>query len=83
MTETRFRMTHPKEIDATLIDVKLLRLLDLLYDTRSVTRCAELLEQSQPTISIWLSRLRRELHDPLFVRSAEGIASGFFWCDGL
>lgn len=73
LIETRFRMTHPKEIDATLIDVKLLRLLDLLYDTRSVTRCAELLEQSQPTISIWLSRLRRELHDPLFVRSAEGM----------
>jgi len=59
--------------DIDLIDVKLLRLFDQLYSTRSVSRSAERLGQSQPTVSIWLGQLRRQLHDPLFVRSAEGM----------
>ncbi|UUZ62049.1 LysR family transcriptional regulator [Polaromonas sp. P1-6] len=59
--------------DLDLLDVKLLRLLDQLYATRSVTRSAEALGQSQPTVSIWLARLRKELGDPLFVRTAEGM----------
>lgn len=59
--------------DAALLDVKLLRLLDLLYSTRSVTRAAERLGQSQPTVSIWLAQLRRQLGDPLFVRTPEGM----------
>lgn len=56
-----------------LLDIKLLRLLDQLYLTRSVTRAAEALGQSQPTISIWLARLRQQLGDPLFVRTGEGM----------
>jgi DNA-binding transcriptional LysR family regulator len=56
-----------------LLDAKLLRLIDLLYTTRSVTRAAEQLGQSQPTVSIWLGRLRREFNDPLFVRTPEGM----------
>jgi DNA-binding transcriptional LysR family regulator len=59
--------------DAALLDAKLLRLFDVLYTARSVTRSAELLGQSQPTISIWLARLRRDLRDPLFVRGATGM----------
>lgn len=59
--------------DAALLDVKLLRLLDLLYSTRSVTRAAERLGQSQPTVSIWLAQLRKQLGDPLFVRTPEGM----------
>ena len=59
--------------DANLLDPKLLRLLDLLYTTRSVTRAAEQLGQSQPTVSIWLGRLRKHLNDPLFVRTPEGM----------
>jgi DNA-binding transcriptional LysR family regulator len=59
--------------DHSLLDIKLLRLLDQLYATRSVTRSAEALGQSQPTVSIWLARLRKELGDPLFVRSADGM----------
>lgn len=59
--------------DTALLDIKLLRLFDLLYSTGSVTRCADLLGQSQPTISIWLARLRRELNDPLFVRTPSGM----------
>lgn len=59
--------------EAQFLDIKLLRLLDLLYTTRSVTRSAEALEQSQPTVSIWLAKLRQQLDDPLFVRTAEGM----------
>ncbi|MEX8520350.1 MAG: LysR family transcriptional regulator [Leptothrix sp. (in: b-proteobacteria)] len=59
--------------DATLLDTKLLRLFDALYRTGSVTRAAEQLDQSQPTVSIWLARLREELADPLFVRTAAGM----------
>jgi DNA-binding transcriptional LysR family regulator len=56
-----------------LLDLKLLQLFDTLYTTRSVTRAADLLEQSQPTVSIWLGKLRRQLHDPLFVRTPAGM----------
>lgn len=59
--------------DAELLDLKLLRLFDLLYSTGSVTRAAEQLGQSQPTVSIWLGRLRRTLNDPLFVRTPAGM----------
>ena len=42
--------------DIPLIDIRLLRLLDALHSTGSVTRAAELLGQSQPTVSIGLTR---------------------------
>jgi DNA-binding transcriptional LysR family regulator len=54
-------------------DLKLLQLFDLLYDLRSVTRVAERLGQSQPTVSIWLRHLRAYLRDPLFVRTPRGM----------
>lgn len=57
----------------SLPELKLLLLFDRLYDTRSVTRAAEQLGQSQPTLSIWLSRLRAQLRDPLFVRTPQGM----------
>ena len=57
-----------------LPDIKLLQLFDLLYDTRNVTRVAEQLGQSQPTVSIWLARLREHLHDSLFIRTPTGMA---------
>lgn len=66
-------MSAAHDNDTALLDVKLLRLFDLLYGTKSVTRAAEQLGQSQPTVSIWLARLRRELNDPLFVRTPEGM----------
>ncbi len=65
-------MTREQE-STELLDTKLLRLLDLLYSTGSVTRAAELLGQSQPTVSIWLAKLREALHDPLFVRTPAGM----------
>ncbi|CAO3309441.1 MULTISPECIES: LysR substrate-binding domain-containing protein [unclassified Pseudomonas] len=57
-----------------LPEPKLLQLFDVLYQCRSVTRAAEQLGQSQPTISIWLARLREQLNDPLFVRTPGGMA---------
>jgi DNA-binding transcriptional LysR family regulator len=66
-------MRNRAPLDPALIDVKLLHMFDLLYATRSVTRTAEELGQSQPTISIWLAQLRKKLRDPLFVRTPEGM----------
>jgi len=54
-------------------DTHLLKLFDLLYTTRSVTRAAEQMGLLQPTASIWLKKLRRQLNDPLFVRTATGM----------
>jgi len=64
------RATQP---DTHLLDPRLLRLFDTLFATGSVTKAAEKLGQSQPTLSIWLARLRTELNDPLFIRSAGGM----------
>jgi len=56
-----------------LPDPKLLLLFEAMYRTRSVTRAAEALGQEQPTVSIWLSKLRRHFDDPLFVRTSSGM----------
>jgi len=56
-----------------MLDARQLQLFELLYTTRSVTKTADLLDQSQPTVSIWLARLRRQLRDPLFVRTPSGM----------
>lgn len=65
----------PETISFTsdLFDAKLLRLFDLLHHTGSVTRAAEDLGLSQPTVSIWLAKLRKQFNDPLFVRTSEGM----------
>ncbi|WP_322085133.1 LysR family transcriptional regulator [Burkholderia sp. BCC1999] len=67
-------MDNNAAMPADLPDLKLLQLFDLLYDVRSVTRVAEQLGQSQPTVSIWLGHLREHLHDPLFIRTPGGMA---------
>ena len=59
---------------AALPDLKLLQLFDLLYDVRNVSRVAEQLGQSQPTVSIWLGQLRDYIRDPLFIRTPGGMA---------
>ena len=55
------------------LDASLLLLLDEVYRTQSVTRAADALDVSQPTVSIWLAKLRRQLRDPLFVRTSSGM----------
>lgn len=66
-------MQDESATDDALVDVHLLRLLDLLYRTRSVTKAAAVLGLSQPTLSIWLAKLRRQFSDALFVRTPEGM----------
>ncbi len=56
-----------------LLDANLLQLFELIYSTRSVTRAAEQLGLAQPTVSIWLGKLRKHLNDPLFVRTPSGM----------
>ena len=60
-------------VDIGELDVKWLRLFEQIHETRSVTRAAEALGQIQPTVSIWLGKLRERLGDPLFVRTADGM----------
>lgn len=50
------------------IDLNLLRPLDALLETRSVTAAAHQLGVSQPTMSGMLARLRERMGDPLLVR---------------
>lgn len=53
------------DVDETrLLNPNLLQVLESLYATRSVTRTAEQLGQTQSTISILLARLRKQLDDP-------------------
>lgn len=55
------------------VDLNLLVTLDALYDERSVTRVAERLALSQPTVSGMLKRLRHIFEDDLYVRTSHGV----------
>jgi DNA-binding transcriptional LysR family regulator len=59
--------------DLEEIDLRLLRIFDAMHANRHVTRAAEELGLSQPTISIGLGKLRQQFGDPLFVRTSEGM----------
>lgn len=60
-------------MDTERIDLNLLRLMRIVDQEGSVTRAAERLGLSQPAVSNALTRLRRTLGDPLFVRSSAGM----------
>ncbi len=55
------------------VDLNLLVALDALYDERSVTRVAERLALSQPTVSGMLKRLRQIFEDDLYIRTSHGV----------
>ncbi|HZQ61395.1 MAG TPA: LysR family transcriptional regulator [Casimicrobiaceae bacterium] len=55
-------------------DLNLLQVFDAIYSAGSVSRAAERLGVSQPTVSHALQRLRELYRDPLFVRSQGGMA---------
>jgi DNA-binding transcriptional LysR family regulator len=57
------------------IDMNLLVVFDALFDERSVTRAADRLALTQPTVSGMLQRLRSTFSDQLFVRTSHGILS--------
>lgn len=50
------------------LDLNLLVILDALHEYRSLTRVAERLKLSQPTVSSGLRKLRVALNDELFIR---------------
>jgi DNA-binding transcriptional LysR family regulator len=58
---------------ANFLEMRELQLLDVLYATRSVTKSAEQLGQTQPTVSTWLRQIRMRIGDPMFVRTSEGM----------
>jgi len=55
------------------VDLNLLVVFDALFDERSVTRAAERLAVTQPTVSGLLKRLRQTFSDQLFLRTSHGI----------
>jgi DNA-binding transcriptional LysR family regulator len=56
------------------VDLNLVRTFLHLYETRSVTRTAERLSITQPSVSHALSRMRKQFNDTLFSRSgAKGL----------
>ena len=59
--------------DIRNLDLNLLRALSVLLEERNVSRTAERLHVTQPTVSGMLSRLRNIFGDPLFVRTQRGL----------
>ncbi|WP_207839702.1 LysR family transcriptional regulator [Williamsia soli] len=55
------------------LDLNLVRTFVLLYETRNVTRTAEHMSLTQPSVSHALKRLRKHLNDNLFGRSPDGL----------
>jgi DNA-binding transcriptional ArsR family regulator len=54
------------------IDLNLFRIFNALMEHRSVTRAAHHLGVTQPAVSHALTRLRKALDDPLFIRAQSG-----------
>lgn len=57
----------------TETDLNLVRTFLRLYETRSVTRTAEQMSLTQPSVSHALRRLRKQFNDNLFSRSSGGL----------
>lgn len=54
------------------IDINLLKILKVLFETRHITNTADILGVSQPSISRALAKLRQQFNDPLLVKHAHG-----------
>jgi DNA-binding transcriptional LysR family regulator len=68
------------------VDIQMLICLDALIAERSVTKAAERLGVSQPTVSRILGQLRELANDPLLVRTARGMEPtprGIMLADGV
>ena len=58
-----------------LTDLNLMRMLEALVQTRSVTRSGELLGLSQPAASRTMAKLRKVLNDPCWYERVRGTCS--------
>lgn len=67
-------MSPPLPLQPSQFDLNLVRLYVAVHETRSVTRAAEQLSVTQPTVSYGLGRLRRFLGDPLLIRGPHGMS---------
>lgn len=61
------------QVNVNSIDLNLLKALDALLETSSVSRAAEQINLSQPAMSRALGRLQHILKDPLLVRAGRGM----------
>ncbi len=55
------------------VDLNLFVVFEAIYTERNLTRTAEVLHLTQPTVSNALARLRKTLNDELFVRTPQGM----------
>ena len=55
------------------LDLRELRLLDVLLRERSITKTARAIESTQPAVSKTLRHLREQFGDPLFVRNGQAM----------
>lgn len=55
------------------LDLNLVRVFLTVFDAGSVSRAAERMNVTQPSISYALSKLRKLMGDPLFIRSRDGM----------
>jgi DNA-binding transcriptional LysR family regulator len=62
-----------QEIDLAQVDLNLLVLFDVIARERHVGRTAKRLHLSPSAVSHGLARLRRVLHDPLFLKHPKGV----------
>ena len=60
-------------LDLRQLDLNLLLAFDAVYQQRSVTRAAQVMNLSQPAMSNALRRLRTLCGDPLFIKSKQGV----------
>src|SRR5262245_5314747 len=63
------------ESDLSRVDLNLLVLFEAVYEERHVARAARRLHLSPSAISHGLSRLRRLLHDPVFLKHPKGVVA--------
>jgi DNA-binding transcriptional LysR family regulator len=62
-----------QQMNTATADLNLLKVFLAIWDTGSLTLAADRLALSQPAVSHCLRRLREQFHDPLFVRTADGM----------
>jgi DNA-binding transcriptional LysR family regulator len=63
----------PRELDLSGIDLNLLVLFEATVRERHVGRTAARLHLSPSAVSHGLARLRRLLHDPVFLKHPQGV----------
>ena len=55
------------------MDLSLIRIFICVYENKNISKAAEILNLSQPSVTYNLNRLRKHLNDPLFERTQYGV----------